>query len=95
MVSKDLLGDESVNDTTGEAIVEDNIPIANATNYNLTNDTFFLFFDDDGFLRDNITAESLTFIDEFSDLVDYIYIDSPIGYTFIIQLATFFCKPRR
>ena len=79
LVSKDLLGDESVNDTTGNATVEDNIPLSNATNYNLTNDTFFLFFDDDGFLRDNITAESLTFIDEFSDLVNYIYIYRPIA----------------
>ena len=79
LVSKDLLGDDSVNDTSDEAIVKDNIPLTNETNYNLTNDTFFLFFDVLGNLRNNITAESLTFIGEFSGLIDVIYIERPIA----------------
>ena len=78
LVSKDLLGDDSVNDTSDETIVKDNIPLTNETNYNLTNDTFFLFFDVLGNLRNNITAESLTFIGEFSGLIDVIYIERPI-----------------
>ena len=78
LVSSELLGDDSVYDTLDEAVVENNIPIADATNYNLTNDTFFLFFTDSGYLRNNITAESLTFIDEFSNLTLWNYIDRPI-----------------
>ena len=78
LVSSELLGDDSVYDTLDEAVVENNIPIVNATNYDLTNDTFFLFFDDNGGLRKNITAESLTFIGEFSNLTLYNIIDRPI-----------------
>ncbi|MBQ9026512.1 MAG: hypothetical protein IJ104_09090, partial [Methanobrevibacter sp.] len=79
LVSAELLGDDSVSDTSDEALVENNIPIANATNYNLTNETFFLFFNENGFLRENITSESLTFIDEFSNLTPLIVIDKPIN----------------
>ena len=77
LVSKDLLGDNSVDDRMG-ITVEDNIPTADAINYNLTNDTFFLFFDDEGYLRSNITAESLTFIGEFSELTPWNTIDRPV-----------------
>ena len=78
LVAKELLGDESVDDTLDDSLVENNIPVANATNYNLTNDTFHLFFDLEGFLRDNITSESLTFIGEFSEVGPWITIDRPI-----------------
>ena len=78
LVASELLGDDSVNDTTDEAIVENNLPLANATNYNVTNDTFFLFFNERGLLRENITAESLTFIGEFSDLTIWNEISRPI-----------------
>jgi hypothetical protein len=78
LVSSELIGDDSVNDMSGDAIVENNIPIAGETNYDLTNDTFFLFFNDYGRLRENITAESLTFIGEFSNLTSTIIIDRPI-----------------
>ena len=77
LVSKELLGDESVRDTLNDSLVENNIPVANATNYNLTNDTFYLFFDENG-LRNNITSESLTFIGEFSEVGPWIVIDRPI-----------------
>ena len=78
LVSKELLGDESVRDTLNDSLVENNIPVANATNYNLTNDTFYLFFDENGILRNNITSESLTFIGEFSEVGPWIGIDRPI-----------------
>ncbi|WP_407379604.1 hypothetical protein [Methanobrevibacter sp.] len=78
LVSAELLGDDSVSDTSGDALVENNIPIANATNYNLTNDTFFLFFNENGFIRENITSESLTFIGEFSNLPPWMIIDRPV-----------------
>ena len=78
LLSSELMGDDSVDDRSGEAIVENNIPVADVTNYNLTNDTFFLFFNEEGRLRDNITAESLTFIGEFSDLTLWNIIDRPI-----------------
>lgn len=78
LVASELFGDDSVNDTSDSAVVENNIPIADAINYDVTNDTFFLFFNDDGFLRKNITAESLTFIGEFSGLTIWNVIDRPI-----------------
>ena len=77
LVASELVGDDSVN-ATDMTLVENNIPIANATNYNLTNDTFYIFFDKFGYLYDDITPESLTFIGEFSNLVDVIQIDRPI-----------------
>ncbi|MBQ6344828.1 MAG: hypothetical protein IJH63_02780 [Methanobrevibacter sp.] len=78
LISNELLGDDSVYDTSDDAVVENNIPIKDAVNYNLTNDTFYLFFNDQGCLRDNITAESLTFIGEFSDLTLWNVIDRPV-----------------
>ena len=76
LVADVLMGDESVN-ATDATLVENNIP-ANESNYNLTNDTFFLFFNEDGFLRDGISPESLTFIGEFSDVALWMTIDRPV-----------------
>ncbi|MBR0271519.1 MAG: hypothetical protein IJQ68_05970 [Methanobrevibacter sp.] len=77
LVAAELIGDESVN-ANNATLVENNIPMANATNYNLTNDTFFLFFNENGFIRENITSESLTFIGDFSNLPPWIIIDRPV-----------------
>ena len=77
MLFRSLVGDESVDDKSDEAIVENNIPNGE-DDYNLTNDTFFLFFDEYGFLREGITG-NLTFIGEFSNLVKEIIIVEPVN----------------
>lgn len=77
LVANILLGDDSVLDVSKEATVEDNIP--KATMYNLTNSTFFLFFDGEGNLKKSISENSLLlFIGDFSNLVDKITVDRPI-----------------
>ena len=77
LTASELVGDESVDDKSDDAIVENNIP--NSENkYNLTNDTFFLYFDEYGDLRDGITGE-LTFIGEFSNLVKEIFITEQVN----------------
>ena len=48
-------------------------------NNTLTNDTFFIYFDEDGRIREQIDADNLTFIGEFSDLIDSIVIDRPVA----------------
>ncbi len=77
LVAKELIGDESVDDRTDEAIVENNIPNSE-DDYELTNDTFFLFFDEYGHLRDGISG-NLTFIGNFSNLVKEIIITEPVN----------------
>ena len=77
LVASILLGDDSVLDASKKATVENNTPIA--TIYELTNSTFFLFFDDEGNLKDSISEDLLLlFIGEFSNLVDKITLDRPI-----------------
>ena len=44
----------------------------------VTNDTFYSYFDEDGFLRDSITFEELTFNGTFSDVSDYIVLNKAI-----------------
>jgi Zn/Cd-binding protein ZinT len=62
---------------------EDNVLVENNTpemelDYKLTNDTFYIYFDEEGVIREQIDADNLTFIGEFSNLVDVIIINKPI-----------------
>ena len=59
-----------------DVIVENNTP---EMDYKLTNDTFFIYFYEDGYLKDQVRNDNLTFIGEFSNLVDKIIIDRPIA----------------
>ena len=77
LVAKELIGDESVDDRTDEAIVENNLPNGE-DDYMLTNDTFFFFFDEFGHLRYGISG-NLTFSGEFSNLVKEIVITKSVN----------------
>ena len=59
-----------------DIIVENNTP---EMDYELTNDTFFIYFYEDGYLKDQVRNDDLTFIGEFSNLVEAIFIDRPIA----------------
>jgi hypothetical protein len=75
LVASILLGDDSVLDINN-AVVENNTPVV--SEYELTNSTFSLFFGDDGYLRNTISVDSLSFVGNFSNLVDCIVIDRPL-----------------
>ena len=61
----------------GDAHVANNTPAMELT-YKLTNDTFFIYFDESGEIREQIDADNLTFIGPFSNLVHGIQIGRPI-----------------
>ena len=44
----------------------------------VTNDTFYSYFDENGFLKDSITAKELTFKGTFSNVSDYIILNKAI-----------------
>ena len=61
----------------GTVLVVNNTPEM-VLDYKLTNDTFYIYFDEEGIIREQIEADNLTFIGEFSNLVSEIYITKPI-----------------
>ena len=61
----------------GTVLVANNTPEM-VLDYKLTNDTFYIYFDEEGIIREQIEADNLTFIGEFSNLVSEIYITKPI-----------------
>ena len=70
--------DEAINATSSNAVIE--MPIAYKVQSIVTNDTFYNFFDEDGFLKDSVEANELVFEGEFSDLAaGYIIIHKPIS----------------
>ena len=74
-----LTGDFAVDYTQdGTVLVANNTPEM-VLDYKLTNDTFYIYFDEEGIIREQIEADNLTFIGEFSNLVSEIYITKPIA----------------
>ena len=47
----------------------------------VTNETFFIYFDEDGLLREEVPFDELIFKGEFSDIVDLISITTPLKIT--------------
>ena len=73
-----LTGDFAVDySQDGTVLVVNNTPEMEL-DYKLTNDTFYIYFDEEGIIREQIEADNLTFIGEFSNLVSEIYITKPI-----------------
>ena len=73
-----LTGDFSVDYIQGSSVLVVNNTPEMYLDYILTNDTFYVYFDDEGRIREQIVADNLTFKGEFSNLVDKIIIDRPI-----------------
>ena len=74
-----LTGDFAVDYIQGSSVLVDaNMP-SMELDYILTNDTFCVYFDEEGKIREQINADNLTFMGPFSNLVDYIIIDRPIA----------------
>ena len=76
--NEDGLDDTEVSETNGDAAVYGNGVI---TSENVTNDTFYNFFDESGVLKDEVTYDELIFQGSFSDLVDVITFNRPITVT--------------
>ncbi|MEE1157159.1 MAG: hypothetical protein U0K80_07065, partial [Methanobrevibacter sp.] len=74
-----LTGDFAVDySQDGTVLVVNNTPEMEL-DYKLTNDTFYIYFDEECIIREQIEADNLTFIGEFSNLVSEIYITKPIA----------------
>ena len=77
ILAKIATGDFAVDyDPIPDVIVENNTP---EMDYKLTNDTFFIYFYEDGCLKDQVKNDNLTFIGEFSNVSDVIFINKPIA----------------
>ena len=75
LLADELMGDNSVNATV--ASVYNNAPGAP-----VTNDTFFLYFDETGTLLSRVTCDELIFEGDFGGLgINYITINAPIKFT--------------
>ena len=79
LVTELLKGDFAVDYKQGSGVLVANNTPEMELNNTLTNDTFYVYFDEEGKIREQIDADNLTFIGEFSDLVDMIDIDRPIA----------------
>jgi len=73
-----LTGDFAVNYIQGLGVLVANNTPEMELDYKLTNDTFYIYFDEQGCIREQITADNLTFIGEFSNLTSIIAINKPI-----------------
>ena len=73
-----LTGDFAVNYIQGLGVLVANNTPEMELDYKLTNDTFYIYFDEQGCIREQITADNLTFIGEFSNLASMIAINKPI-----------------
>ncbi|WP_407453818.1 right-handed parallel beta-helix repeat-containing protein [Methanobrevibacter sp.] len=72
--------DEAIVATSTNAVVE--MPIAEELTNIVTQDNFYTFFDESGFLRDDVPFEELIFQGEFSDLAaGYVIITKPVTIT--------------
>ena len=78
LVTPLLTGDFAVDYTQGSGVLVANNTPAMELNNTLTNDTFYVYFDEEGKIREQIDADNLTFIGNFSDLVGCIIIDRPV-----------------
>ena len=83
VTDNEIIADLLTGDFAVDYVQNTGVLVANNTpemelNYTLTNDTFFIYFDEQGFIREQITADNLEFIGEFSDLVDKIIIDRSV-----------------
>lgn len=70
---------EKIASENDEDIVKNSIPVIGETDDDVTNDTFYQFFDGEGYIRDNVTSQALTFRGSFSNLGNGIVIDRPIS----------------
>ncbi len=61
-----LTGDFAVNYIQGLGVLVANNTPEMELDYKLTNDTFYIYFDEQGCIREQITADNLTFIGEYS-----------------------------
>jgi hypothetical protein len=75
MISVENADADSVLSDNSENILGNSSELSNV----VTNDTFYSYFDEDGFLRDSITFEELTFNGTFSDVSDYIILNKAIA----------------
>ena len=73
-----LTGDFAVDYSQDSGVLVANNTPAMELTYELTNDTFFIYFDENGEIREQIDADNLTFIGPFSNLVDGIQIGKPV-----------------
>jgi hypothetical protein len=68
-------GDETISAENGE---NDDAIIGDGENI-VTNETFYNYFDEDGFLKDSVTANELVFKGNFSDVSMYVILDRPMS----------------
>ncbi len=69
--------DEAITATSGNVTIE--MPIVNRT---VTQDNFYSFFDESGYIREDVTFDELIFQGEFSELAEgYVIIDKPVTIT--------------
>ena len=73
-----LTGDFAVDYIQNSSVLVVNNTPEMELDYTLTNDTFYVYFDEEGRIREQIVADNLTFMGPFSNLVDKIIIDRPI-----------------
>ena len=81
MVSSVASGDEAVyiQDASGDTVIENNHG-AEESNV-VTQNNFYDFFNDEGYLLDSVEFDELIFQGEFENLVDYITIERPLTIT--------------
>ena len=77
-ITSDAVGAAGGEDTISAETEENNAIIGSDENI-VTNDTFSNYFDEDGILKDSVTADQLVFKGDFSDVAKYVILDKSIS----------------